>query len=170
VLAVKRVRVAKRLLMAVLGSLSIGILMLATEQIHLLAGVGLAALSVVTVGVLVATRRVRRALSRPSGARRDLEAARGLMPLLAWPLAIAFAAEVYEGLGWKTYVAAGAFCVAALGWLAAALTLGDALKHICPACGAFWDPEDDVVYLTSLCPQCARDPERLSRAWGFPSS
>ncbi len=142
--------------MTVLGSLAVGMLMLATEQIDLLVGIGLAALSVVTVGVLEAMRRVRRALSRPSGARGDLEAARGLMPLLAWPLVIAFAPEVYESLGWKSYIAAGAFCVTALGWLAAVLTLGDALNHLCPACGAFWDPEDDVFYLTSLCPQCAR--------------
>lgn len=169
--AVKRLRVVKRLLMAMLGSATIAIVVLVTEDIDWLAGVGMTALGVVIVGALEAMRRIHRALARPSVlVRRELEAAHRLMPLLAWPLLIGFAADFYEGSGWRSYVVAGASCVAAFGYLAAALKLGDALKHLCPACGAFWDPEDDVVYLTTLCPQCARDPERLGRAWGFPSS
>lgn len=165
----KSLGLLKRLLVAVLGALTIAMVALVTEDVDWLAGVGIAALGVSTVGVLEVMRRVRRAPRHPPAlAVKDLETASGLMTLLPWPLVIPFAA--YAESGWESVVGAAASCVAALCWLAAAMKLRDALSHLCPECGKFWDPAEDTVYLRSLCPDFARDPEKLNRAWGFPSS
>jgi len=86
---VKRLRLLKRLLLAVLGALTIAMIVLLTEDVDWVAGVGLAALGVAIIGVLAVMRRVYRAPRHPpSLAVKDLETASGLMTLLPWPLVI----------------------------------------------------------------------------------
>ncbi len=169
--AIRDLHLVKRLLMVILGTVTIPIPVLVTDGDDWLTVVALSALTIAAAFVLEAVRRVRRVPARiPEMSIRDLQAAYRLMTLLAWPLVISLLVVSAEAPGWHGYVGGGALCVAAFAVPIVALKLSDVMKHLCPACGVFWEPEEDAVYLTSLSRQCARDPERVARAWGFPAS